>query len=302
MSSVAVIGVPSQSGGRPIGVARGVGALRAAGLVTALGAGSIEVIDRGDVALPRPDAARDPNSGVVNPAGLSALVRTVSAEVGAARWDGAFPLVVGGDCPMLLGGLSAVRNAGLLHVDGHEDAYPPMRSPTGDSADSEIAFATGVATFSWDEELAASQPLVSLERLAMLGQRDGPDLARRGVASLGDRCLLLDEDAVHADPQATVDKALAQVREAPGGFWFHLDWDVLSNDEIGSVIFPRDGGLTWDELGVLARAALADPACRGWSAGTYNPDLDPEGSDAVRIVGFLADAITAMDHREERAR
>jgi hypothetical protein len=28
--------------------------------------------------------------------------------------------------------------------------------------------------------------------------------------------------------------------------------------------------------------------CRGWSVGVYNPDLDPDGSDAQRIVGYVA--------------
>lgn len=300
MASIALIGVPSQSGGRPVGVARGVGALRAAGLVASLRNASHEVRDHGDVALPRPDHTRDPVSRVVNPAGLSALVRAVEAGVADALADGAFPVVVGGDCPMLLGGLAATPGAGLLHVDGHEDAYPPDASPTGDSADSEIAFALGDAAFSWDEELRGRQPFLAERNLVMVGQRDLPDLERHGVGSLGSRSAMFDALTVGAGPDVVVAKAVGQLREGPGGFWFHLDWDVLSNDEIGSVIFPRPGGLTWAELATVTSAALAEPSCRGWSAGTYNPDLDPEGTDAVRIVRFMTQALNTLDDREER--
>ena len=172
MASIALIGVPSQSGGRPIGVARGVGALRAAGVVSALAGAGHQVHDRGDARLPRPDPTRDPDSHVVHPQGLSAVVRSVSTEVGGAFEDGRFPLVIGGDCPILLGALAAMGRGGLLHVDGHEDAYLPEQSPSGEPADSEIAFALGMVRASWDEDFADRQPLVRPEHLAMLGPRD----------------------------------------------------------------------------------------------------------------------------------
>ncbi len=296
---IAVIGVPSQSGGRPIGVARGVGALRAAGLVHALRASGHDVEDLGDVALPPPDPARDPVSHVVNPGGLSALIREVDRAVRAARSQRRFPLVLGGDCPMLLGCLRALRGAdgsvGLLHVDGHEDAYPPQRSPTGDSADSEIAFALGDASMSWDPELAVTQPWLAADRLVLLGQRDRPDLERHGVGSLAGRCVLIDAAAVREDPDAAASRAVGVVASEP--FWFHLDWDVLANEEMGAVIFPRPGGLRWDDLAAVARTALGRRTCAGWDAGTYNPDRDPDGTYATRIVGFIVEALHARDPR-----
>ena len=83
----------------------------------------------------------------------------------------------------------------------------------------------------------------------------------------------------------------------PGGFWLHLDWDVLSNEEIGSVIFPLGGGITWSDLATVIGTALSNPSCRGWSAGTYNPDLDPDGADAARIVAFVSRALDVLDGR-----
>ena len=54
-----MLGVPFQSGGRPYEVARGPGALRAAGLMAALSERH-DVRDHGDVVLPRPRGERDP--------------------------------------------------------------------------------------------------------------------------------------------------------------------------------------------------------------------------------------------------
>ena len=94
-----------------------------------------------------------------------------------------------------------------------------------------------------------AQPFLAERHLVLVGQRDLPDLERHGVASLRSRCSMFDAVAVGAGPDIVATKAVGQLREVAGGFWFHLDWDVLSNDEIGSVIFPRAGrshaGASW---------------------------------------------------------
>ena len=107
---------------------------------------------------------------------------------------------------------------------------PPERWPTGDSADSEIAFALGVASVSWDVELAATQPWLAADRLVLLGQRDGPDLERHEVDSLAGRSTLIDAATVREDLAAAAARAGGLL--APDPFWFHLDWGVLANEEM----------------------------------------------------------------------
>jgi len=54
------------------------------------------------------------------------MISQVRDAVAAARRSGRFPLLVGGDCPVILGALAALQadggQPGLLFVDGHEDA------------------------------------------------------------------------------------------------------------------------------------------------------------------------------------
>jgi arginase len=298
MARIGIVGVPSQGAGRPFEVARGPGALRAAGLVAALGERH-DVFDYGDVALPQPRGLRDPATNVVDPAGLSALVWAVDQAVGSVLAGGRFPLVVGGDCPLLLGCLSAASRirgrTGLLHVDGHEDAYAPAQSPSGAWADMEIAFALGLAELTWDEELRFAQPWLEPAELTILGARDHAELESYGVESLAGQVELVDAISLAAEPRRHTSSAVERLAAAtPGGFWLHLDWDVLSSEAMPAMTNPNPGGLGWPELGKVARAALASPAVAGWDVAVYNLDLDPDGRCAIRIVDFVLESLDAL--------
>jgi arginase len=267
------------------GVARAPEALRDAGRVPALKRGS-SVADHGDVPLPAPSPERDPESHVIDPAGLKALVEGVRAGVASILSEGQLPLVVGGDCPVLLGCLAAFGSAerrGLLFVDGHEDAYSPERSTTGEAADMELAFALGMVETPWWPELAAASPLVLPRHLRLLGPRDSALLEAEGVPSLAGLLPLVDGSALADDPPAHAGAAVASL---PASWWFHLDLDVLSTDALPAVDYPQEGGLGWDELDAVAATAMAAGPI-GWDITIYNPDLDPERIHARRIVAFI---------------
>jgi arginase len=149
---VVLIGVPTNSSGTAEGVARAPGALRQRGLTAAL-AGRPGFTDAGDLALAAPQARRGP-SGLLAEDALIVMIGQVRDAVRAAREGGRFPLLIGGDCPVILGALAALQaeagEPGLLFVDGHEDAWPPRSSPTGEAADCEL----GLALRLFDGDLA----------------------------------------------------------------------------------------------------------------------------------------------------
>ena len=182
MRTIGVLGVPSNSAGAIDGVARGPLVLREEGLVDTLRRHA-EVHDYGDVTLPDPSPVRDARSHVIDPEGLDALVAGVRDAVARILENGHLPLIIGGDCPLLLGCLAAASGrdrVGLLFVDGHEDAYLPMQSTTGEAADMELALALGMADVSWSPELAALLPLVAPADVRILGARDAEIAPRRG--------------------------------------------------------------------------------------------------------------------------
>src|SRR6266511_715893 len=96
-----VIGVPYNSAGLVDGVARAPRALRMAGLVEAVTATGHAVADRGDLDLPEPTPNRDADSHLISPATLAAMIERVRSAVTRSLETGAFPLVHGGDCPVL---------------------------------------------------------------------------------------------------------------------------------------------------------------------------------------------------------
>ena len=201
--------------------------------------------------------------------------------------NGHLPLVIGGDCPLLLGCLAASSGrdrVGLLFVDGHEDAYLPMQSSTGEAADMELAFALGMADASWSPELAALLPLVAPADVRILGARDAEFLRAEGVASLRDRVALVDGERLAADPAGIRGGGLRRRFPSRGGSTSTST--CLSTQALPAIDYPQPGGLDWDDLAAVATTALsADP--RGWDVTIYNPDLDPTRVHARRIVRFL---------------
>jgi arginase len=289
MRTIGLLGVPTNSAGTIDGVARGPLVLREEGLVEAL-LRHAKVHDYGNVTLPDPSSTRESRSHVIDPDGLDALVARVREAVAPILDNGHLPLVIGGDCPLLLGCLAASSGrdrVGLLFVDGHEDAYLPVQSSTGEAADMELAFALGLADASWSPELATLLPLVAPADVQILGARDAESLRAEGVASLRERVALVDGERLAADPARIAASACASL---PDPWWFHLDLDVLSTEALPAIDYPQPGGLGWDELAVVATAALsAGP--RGWDVTIYNPDLDPTRVHARRIVRFLGSVI-----------
>ena len=136
-----VVRAPSGLGLRAPGV-EGLGdALLAHGLARALGARVAAT-----VAPPPASGVRDPASGVLNGPEIAAYAVALANAVGTVLDAGDVPLVLGGDCSVLLGGALALRRraaAGVVFLDGHADFYQPSAEPSGEAASMDLALVTG---------------------------------------------------------------------------------------------------------------------------------------------------------------
>jgi arginase len=292
-AGLSLIGVPANSSGTMDGVARAPAVLRERGLATAL-ARHRGFADAGDLALPVPVPARGP-SGLLAEDALVAMIGQVARAVGAARGRGRFPLLLGGDCPVILGALAALQaehdRPGLLFVDGHEDAWPPRVSPTGEAADCELGLALRLFDTGLSRQLRAVLPRVDPADVAAVGPRDNGELAAAGVASLDGQLGALIRPA-----ELTAERYAAALASLPPPWWLHTDLDVLATAELAAVDYAQPGGLSWDQLAGLTATALAADGCAGWSVCIYNPDLDPGRDGADAIVSYISQAIAASDH------
>ncbi len=285
---VVLIGVPTNSSGTADGVARAPGVLRQRGLAAAL-ARRPSFTDAGDLALPVPQPRRGP-SGLLAEDALIAMIGQVREAVRAARRDRRFPLLIGGDCPVIAGALAALQaerdGPGLLFVDGHEDAWPPLASPTGEAADCELGLVLRLFDDGLDPRLRGVLPRVRAENVVAVGPRDAGELASARVPTLAGRLRALIRPA-----ELSAGRCAAAVAALPAPWWLHTDLDVLATADFAAVDYRQPGGLTWPQLSQVTSAALAADGCAGWSVCIYNPDLDPDRRGADAIVGYVTQAL-----------
>jgi arginase len=131
-------------------------------------------------------------------------------------------------------------------------------------------------------------PLVRPDCVVVLGPRDHDEPAAASVPSLASVVTYLDDKHLLATDLVATARTLTQpVQAAAGRWWFHVDLDVLATKSFAAVRYPQPGGLSWPDLETLTLAALQTPGLAGWDVTIYNPDLDPDGAGAARIVSFL---------------
>ncbi|TFV55175.1 arginase family protein [Mycobacterium sp. PS03-16] len=294
MTGIDLIGVPFDGYGRPGNQARAARALRRAGLAAAFGAHPV-VADT-DLDLPPPTPMRGELTGLINEPALTAMTGALAERVGAALDGGRFPVVVGGDCASLLGIMAGCSrhapDVGLVFVDGHEDTMPLDVSEDGEAANTEIGLLLGLSGRLLRGPLAEMLPVLPRDRLAVVGPRDAQWRAQFNVGTLaGCGVWLTPHITVAADPAGTAHQAVTALAAGARRWWLHIDLDVLDPREFAAQGLPdvpdEPGGLTWAQLSELADVVLRSGGCAGLSMVIYDPDQDPAGVDAARIVGFV---------------
>lgn len=295
-----MIGVPFDGMGRSPGQAGAPQALRAAGLPAVLGP---DAAMGPDLVLPGPVPQRAAGSGLLNERALLQMVDALHRRVYASLSAGRFPFIYGGDCAVLLAAVPALRDvagrAGLVFVDGHEDATPMDLSASGEAANMEIALLLGLTGERAPQPLRDRLPALSPGAIAMLGARDHLFRQAANVPTVADRVWLRSADEVSTDPPGYARMAVEHVVAQAPRWWLHIDLDVLARSEFAACGAPGEvslaGGLTWQQLTQTTTSALQGGGCAGWSMSIYNPDLDPDRSAARRIVEFAAQVAPSAD-------
>ena len=287
--SIAVLDAPSNLGLRPPEAGTVPGcyklpwALRDRGLVQA-----VLAADLGSVVPPRYNAQWTPGQGDRNAEAVAAFSVALADRLDLAHARHEFALVLGGDCSILLGNLLALKRRGrygLVFIDAHSDFRHPRNAPAiGAAAGEDLAIATrrGDARLT---DLEGLGPYVNEADVALLGVH--PYDAYFGELSRLDISVATSVELAEAGVDLAVERALGTITRATRGFWIHLDLDVLDVRELPAVASPEPEGLSFTDLTALLKPLVASPYCVGLELTVYDPDLDPSGVYAERIVTCL---------------
>jgi arginase len=294
MRRIAILDAPSNLGLRPPtatsvpGCAKAPGALRDHGLITRLHAR-----DAGCLTPPRYDPGDwRPGDGVCHAAEIATYSQRLADRIGGIIDAGEFPVVLGGDCSIVLGSALAMNRLGeavggrigLVFVDGHSDfRHPGNASYVGAAAGEDLALVTG----------RGQADLAAIERRRPY-YRD-IDVVVMGIRAQDEYRLDLQAAGIVTRPVPTL-RAEGAARSAQwareqlmdcAGYWVHLDVDVLDPAVMPAVDAPSPGGIAFPELELLLAGLVDTPHCLGVEITVFDPDYDPDGVHAEEITSAL---------------
>ncbi|MFJ4633870.1 arginase family protein [Streptomyces sp. NPDC088847] len=295
MRNFAIIEAPSVLGHIPthLGVAAMPDALLNAGLADRLSARKA-----GRVESPTWREPRDPDTGIMNPQEINAYSVLLADAVGGVIDQDEFPIVIGGDCSIVLGTMLALRRRGrygLLYIDGHTDFYQPEANPIlGAASASDLAFATGRGP-AVVADIESRGPLVRDDDVVAFGYRDGATQNYNRSQLLPSDLLALDRHAVRVlGTETAAEEAVAHLTrdEGPDGYWIHVDVDVLDQSIMWAVDAPQPDGFSWEDLATVLRVAMSSPRAIGFEITIYNPDMDPGGLSGRGLAATVGKALS----------
>jgi arginase len=301
--AIGLILAPSNLGLRPTENDGQPGAWRAPQVL--MDAGLAHAVDTTDVlSLKRPAYEREAQFGTAIRNGLS--IRAFSLELGEkvreVLQSGQFPLVIGGDCSILLGCLYGARLAGgrgLVHIDGHSDFFHPgnynTASRPGSAAGMDLALASGRGELLLTHWPEIGRPLVEDADVVQVGERDAeePDFNKFYSDIVHTDITRLNIQGVLAKGiDSTVRQVMTRLESrALGRVWLHVDFDVLDQTVMPAVDSPGGPGLNYQQLGLLISELCHSGRIVGADFTIYDPERDPHAEYSKPLVDCIARVI-----------
>lgn len=285
---IEILGTPFNGLGSPPHRENPADGLRGAQLVDLLASKGHSVTDLGDLVGFQFLDVRDPETGIMDYRVWVALSEHLCEKVGDILDRGAFPLLLGGDCSMLVGIMAAFAHkeppVGLVFLDGHADFHSPETSPGGDPADMELAVLTGRGPHAITH-VAGKYPILEEENIVVYGIRawdridqshiqvyDRKQMAQRGIHTV-------------------VTESLERLTRKGMLVWLHFDVDVL-DPTLMPVMYPEADGLTFEETAQFLQLVFAASRIVGMSIACYHPVLDAGGSAGARLVNLVGEVLS----------
>jgi arginase len=289
---IVLLGAPTSAAALSAGHERAPAALRAAGLVARLESAGFEVVDAGDVAT-RVYQVDDEHPRARNFPAVLDVLHDLRPRVEMAIKSGALPLVIGGDCIVVLAILAGARryyrSIGLVYMDSDADLNTPATSASGSVDGMVISHIVGRGAAEmvrfWGEPPLVREPDILLFGVNRMDPSEEQYLARSPMPRYLATEISKRGGGVAA--QEAAQRAHAGQRE----FILHFDVDVISGREFPATNYPALGAISLAD----ARQALAvfakQPQLAGINVCAYNPELDPDGTHGKLLIDLIVEAL-----------
>jgi arginase len=262
--------------------------------VEKLQAAGYEVIDHGDCA-PRLFADDEEHRRARNLTEIVAGLNDLKLRAELAVKSGALVLVLGGDCSQVIGLLTGARryykHINLLWFDRDADLNTPASTPSGRIDGMVVAHIIGkgapeLVRF-WSDSPLVREPDVTLFGLERLDPPEQDFLSkspmRHNYAG----------DIQSKGGAKAAQEALTQVHADAHEFILHLDMDVIAQEDFPAVNVPGSGGLRFEDVRSAFAEFIKHKNLLGLDVAQYNPDKDPDGSCARKLVDLLVEVLAA---------
>ncbi len=240
------------------------------------------------------------DSGMINAKALYDFSLRLKEAVTGVFFLERFPVVLGGDCSILLGIMPALKELGvygLVTFDAHADFYLPSQSVTGEAADMDLAIVTGRGA-SLLTDIDGLGPYVEDVHVVHIGQRDEKETMLYGSAQLSQTEIVrygLD-DVRRQGAEAVAAMVLEDIGKMDArGFWLHLDTDVIHDSQNMAVDYRLPDGLMLSECEYLLSRLVSEGYVKGLSVSIYNPSLDQNGIAGKNLAAMLTNVLRGLE-------
>ena len=213
------------------------------------------------------------------------LSRRLAGRVRHAVKQGAFPLVVAGNCISCLGTVAGVgaHGLGVVWCAAHADFDTPGGDVSGFLDVMALATLTGTGWRAQRESIDGFRP-VPEPNVVLVGVRDVEPYQRERLSASGVRTVWGAPDGGELEP------VLDDLRRAVPAAYVHVDLDVLDPSEGAANGYAAPGGLSLLELEHALQAVRRRFDVRAAAITAYDPALDDDGRvarAALRVGGAL---------------
>jgi len=218
------------------------------------------------------------------------LNRRLSREVSASVKDGAFPLVLAGNCNSCWGNIAGINpdRLGIVWFDAHGEFNTPETTLSGFLDGMPLATATGRCWQAVANTIPGFAP-VKESNVILVGARDLDEEEGRQLDQSAIN-LIRSEGLDDSEILKSIEIALSGLRERVSGIYLHIDMDAFELGEGAANHYGATGGLSVALIEGAIGLVKTYFDIKSATIASFDPACDPKGKyleAGLRCAGKL---------------